>query len=372
MPIAGQTFGTAASGFLPDSAAATPVYGAVTGTVFVLTSGANNTNLFTPIPSGFPTPGANGGLTANEVTTIISNALNIALSGRAQIRRPLNSAIHVTVSVVDLDGTILGIARTSDGPIFGTDTSLQKARTAAFFSSTTAGAYLQTYTLNKASPAATAAGQPVGNNALGVRLEDFLDSVRAFVGATALADGIAFSDRSGGNLSRPFYPDGVDNATNGPFSRPFATWSPFNTGLQLDSLLDNIAQHILFADAATFAGAPTDSDATCTFYDNAATSGGQRSRIANGFQIFPGSVPIFRNAVLIGGIGVSGDGIDQDDMVSFLGLHNAGLALGTGVGNAPPGIRADTLTPGGARIRYVNCPYKPFTATKQQNVCSGK
>ena len=372
--LAGQTFGTVASGIIADSAAATPVYGFVSGAAFVLTDGTNNTNRFQPMDSVFPTTGA-GGLTANEVTTIIGNALNVAFSGRAQIRRPLDSPIQVTATVVDLDGNILGLARTPDGPLFGTDTAVQKARTATFFSSFTAGTYLQGYDVgaNGLTAVDDQLNNPAsGTNALGVTFADFVTAVRAFVGATALADGIAFSDRSGGNLSRPFYPDGVDNASNGPFSRPFATWSPFNTGLQLDSVLDNIAQHILFADAATFAGAPTDSDATCSFFDNAATSGGLRSRIANGFQIFPGSVPIFRNAVLIGGLGVSGDGIDQDDMISFLGLHNGGLALGTGVGHAPPGIRADTLVPGGARLRYVNCPYKPFIGSSAQNVCSGK
>ena len=83
-------------------------------------------------------------------------------------------------------------------------------------------------------------------------------------------------------------------------------------------------------------------------------------------------MPIYRNRTLIGGLGVSGDGIDQDDMVSFLGLNDGGLALGTGVGNAPPGRRADTLTPRGVRLRYVNCPYKPFLESDAQNVCHGK
>ena len=96
------------------------------------------------------------------------------------------------------------------------------------------------------------------------------------------------------------------------------------------------------------------------------------NRLANGIQIFPGSVPIYRDATLIGGIGVSGDGIDQDDMISFLGLHNAGVALGTGVGNAPVGIRADILEPNGVRLRYVNCPFSPFLGSNEQNVCDGK
>ena len=133
-------------------------------------------------------------------------------------------------------------------------------------------------------------------------------------------------------------------------------------------MVDNIALHILFADGA----AVQDTDATCTYFPTTASSGNLKTRLANGFQIFPGSVPIFRGAQLIGGIGVSGDGIDQDDMTSFLGLHNAGLALGTGVGNAPAGIRADNLVPGSARLRFVNCPYKPFIASNAQNVCSGK
>lgn len=358
--LAGQTFGSVASGIAPANLVSPGVFDFVNGNVFVLTNGTA-TARFPPIDSLFPTV-AGGGLTTNEVTTILGNALNIAFAGRAQIRRPLNSFIQVTVSIVDLDGNILGIARTPDGPIFGTDTSLQKARTATFFSSVTAGAYLQAY------DSSATLGTVVGQNALGVRIEDFLDNVRGFVGATALADGVAFSDRSGGNLSRPFYPDGVNGEANGPFSKPFAVWSPFNTGLQLDSLIDNIALNILFADGISAA----DTNANCTFFPTTASSGNFRSRLANGFQIFPGSVPIFRGAQLIGGIGVSGDGIDQDDMVAFLGLNNGGLALGTGVGNAPAAIRADNLAPGGARIRYVNCPFKPFIASDAQNVCGGK
>lgn len=357
--LAGQTFGSVESGIAPASVVSPGVYDFVNGTVFVLTDGTSIPR-FPPTDSLNPTT-AGGGLTASEVTTIVGNALNVAFASRAQIRRPLNSSVQVTVSVVDADGNILAIARTPDGPLFGTDTSLQKARTAGFFSSTTAGAYLQSY------DSSATLGTVVGQNALEVRIEDYLDNVRAFIGAGALSDGIAFSDRSGGNLSRPFYPDGIDGAANGPFSKPFAVWSPFNTGLQLDSLIDNIALHILYADGL----GGTDTNATCSFFPTTTSSGNFKTRLANGFQIFPGSVPIYRGGQLIGGIGVSGDGIDQDDMVSILGLHNAGLALGTGVGNAPPAIRADTLAPGRARLRYVNCPFKPFLGSRAQNVCSG-
>jgi len=89
-------------------------------------------------------------------------------------------------------------------------------------------------------------------------------------------------------------------------------------------------------------------------------------------QIFPGSVPIYRGSQLVGGIGVSGDGIDQDDMVSFLGVHNGGIRVGGSFVNAPPSIRSDTIVVQGVRLRYVNCPFAPFLGTTDQNVCQGK
>src|SRR3546814_18638504 len=61
---------------------------------------------------------------------------------RAQIRRPLDSRAQVTISVVDTHGEVLGIVRAPDAPIFGIDVSLQKARTAAFFSSARAAQLL--------------------------------------------------------------------------------------------------------------------------------------------------------------------------------------------------------------------------------------
>ena len=89
-------------------------------------------------------------------------------------------------------------------------------------------------------------------------------------------------------------------------------------------------------------------------------------------QGFPGGFPIFRGNKLLGGIGVSGDGVDQDDMIAFLGLYNAGVRLGTGIGNAPANIRANVLSPLGVAPRYVNCPYSPFLNGSGDNVCDGK
>jgi hypothetical protein len=60
-------------------------------------------------------------------------------------------------------------------------------------------------------------------------------------------------------------------------------------------------------------------------------------------------------------------------MVAFLGLANAGVALGTGIANAPAGIRADTIFPPGTgtNLRYVQCPQAPFIDSNQSNACNG-
>lgn len=52
----------------------------------------------------------------------------------------------------------------------------------------------------------------------------------------------------------------------------------------------------------------------------------------NGIVFFPGSLPLYKNGQLVGGLGVSGDGVDQDDVVTFL------AAVGF---EAPTNLQAD-------------------------------
>ncbi|MSR46239.1 MAG: heme-binding protein [Planctomycetes bacterium] len=59
----------------------------------------------------------------------------------------------------------------------------------------------------------------------------------------------------------------------------------------------------------------------------AETAGGA---LANGITVFPGGVPLYESGVLVGAIGVSGDGVDQDDIVADSGT-NAGFAASTRV-----------------------------------------
>lgn len=70
----------------------------------------------------------------------------------------------------------------------------------------------------------------------------------------------------------------------------------------------------------------------------------------SGIIFFPGSVGLYRNGVLVGGLGVSGDGVDQDDFVT-----NAGAA---GF-EAPTAIRADQLMIQGVRLPYLKFPNNP-------------
>ncbi|HXS90619.1 MAG TPA: heme-binding protein [Steroidobacteraceae bacterium] len=360
---AGTTFGQPASGIRADGDVNYPGRDA-----FVLVDAANALR-YAPRAG---TDGASLGgavLTQNEVRTVLQSALDIANRARAQIRRPVSSQARVTVSVVDTQGEILGIARTRDAPVFGTDVSLQKARTAAFMSSTTAAAFLATLPDAKYL---TTTDTSVGVTR-SIVINSYVTGLRNFLGnGNALADGIAYSDRANGNLSRPFFPDGIDNEGPGPLSKMAGEWSPFSTGLQLDVTINAILQHVLFV-----AGVPVPDVAPgCAGVQlaNDLSSVGQTIagvRLGNGLQIFPGSVPIYRGSTLVGAIGVSGDGVDQDDMIAFLGLHNAGQSLGT-IGNAPTNSRADTVIAQGVRLRYVQCPQAPFLDTADDNVCEGK
>jgi uncharacterized protein GlcG (DUF336 family) len=266
---------------------------------------------------------------------------------------------------VDTNGAILGVARGRDGPVFGIDVSLQKARSAAFLSSAAAAAALAGVpdAVYLDGGLVVLRNEPIGQ---------YVTDLRAFTGLpNALADGaIAFSTRAVGNLARPFYPDGVDSAPAGPLSKPAGEWTPFSTGLQLDLAYNAIIQHVAFV-----AGLAADVPQNCTgvqgFNLGFGTSG-SFPQLANGLQVFPGGMPVYRGGVLVGGIGVSGDGVDQDDMIAFLGLHEASALLGGAIGNAPTGVRADTLAPAGNRLRYVNCPQAPFLDSSAEGVCAGK
>ena len=177
-------------------------------------------------------------LVAADVAAMLDAGAALSDRLRAGIRRPLGSAARVFIAVTDLDGVILGCIRTPEATLFSFDVAIQKARTAAFFSSDTA----------------------------------------------------AFTTRGLGFLAQGFFPPGIDGAPPGPLG-----------GLQAEL------------------------SANC---EPAALP------LQNGITVFPGGVPVYKGGVLVGAIGVSGDGVDQDDMVASAGAE---------LFPPPPGVRADEL-----------------------------
>jgi uncharacterized protein GlcG (DUF336 family) len=124
--------------------------------------------------------------------------------------------------------------------------------------------------------------------------------------------GTAVTNRTISFAAQPLYPPGIDGSTAGPFFNLFATdmANPCTQGFQSGAANVN----------------------------------------KSGIIFFPGSAGLFRNGTLVGGLGVSGDGVDQDDYVTNGGT--AGF-------EAPANIRADQVTDQGVRLPYFKFPRNP-------------
>jgi uncharacterized protein GlcG (DUF336 family) len=132
--------------------------------------------------------------------------------------------------------------------------------------------------------------------------------------------GTAVSNRTIGFGAQPFYPPGIDSDVFDPEEGPWYR-SLFVRDLQ-----------------------------------NACTQGAELSNPnQNGIVFFAGSTPLYRNGTLIGGLGVSGDGIEQDDYVTYFG---AGEFL------PPQSIWADRVTVDGARLPMFKFPRHPEGVTE--------
>jgi uncharacterized protein GlcG (DUF336 family) len=259
-----------------------------------------------------PVP-ASGGLTAAEAESIIAKAVARARPAAAGIRLPRGSGVRVHIAVCDLRGNLLAVTRMGDGTLFSFDVAVQKARTAAFFST----------------------------------------------------DDVAITPRSIGFLSQPFFPPGIDGTEAGPLVRlrslinrglipvedpPFLTLQgaaprfpndgtfdddPFTPGLQAANDYGGFVNAALKghlasirADTGVFAGLSVLADRPDL--GTPFISPG----LMNGLQTFPGGVPLYRDGKLIGGLGVSGDGVEEDDLVAFAGGEDF---------TPRPGIRVDEV-----------------------------
>jgi hypothetical protein len=131
---------------------------------------------------------------------------------------------------------------------------------------------------------------------------------------------LALSTRSVGFLAQTFYPPGLDVQDPGPYYGLQEEFSGF-----VRSALPQFVLNTAFA---------------------------PDPRFRSGITIFPGGFPLYRNGQLIGAIGISGDGVDQDDIVGASGTHDF---------LAPFSIRADQFAYLGARLPYAKFPRDPTT-----------
>jgi uncharacterized protein GlcG (DUF336 family) len=75
----------------------------------------------------------------------------------------------------------------------------------------------------------------------------------------------------------------------------------------------------------------------------------------NGIVFFAGSIPLYRDGKLVGGLGVSGDGVEQDDLVSWDGARGF---------RPPPELWPDRGSVRGARIPFLKFPRQPRGVTE--------
>ena len=135
---------------------------------------------------------------------------------------------------------------------------------------------------------------------------------------------VAMSTRCVGFLAQRFYPPGIDGNNPGPFFTEQDKLSGF-AGTE---------PNVIFT--ATAGVSPL--------------RNGIIPDLPNGITIFPGGFPLYRNGVLIGAIGISGDGVDQDDIVGASGTHDF---------LAPDHIRSDKFDFRGTRLPYTKFPRDP-------------
>jgi hypothetical protein len=130
---------------------------------------------------------------------------------------------------------------------------------------------------------------------------------------TGVPMGTAITNRTIGFGAQPLYPPGINVTAAGPFFNLYQrdVANPCTQGFQVT--------------------VPT-------------------GKNQSGIVFFPGSVPLYRNGMLVGGLGISGDGVDQDDYVA---------AGGAASFEAPTAIRADQVMVRGVRLPYLKFPQNP-------------
>lgn len=263
------------------------------------------------VPSGWlvsPRPAADGSLTAADVEKIIHQGIKEANRTRAAIRvsPTIGQRTRMVLSVTDKTGEVLGLYRMPDTAYFSIDVAVAKARNVAYYADA-----------SKLQP------------------EDQIAKV---------PKGVAFTNRTFRFLAEPRYPAGVDGSKPPAFSI-LNEKSPTGVAFINKKNGENIGaaapaswfQTVLGFDAFNIGRNFRDSS---TSLDN-----------QNGVIFFPGSAALYKNGQLVGGLGVSGDGVDQDD----------GVTAAATVGFTPPStIKADRYIVNGVRLPYFKFVRNPY------------
>ncbi len=270
-----------------------------------------------PVPDGYlvtPHASAVDNLTAADVQQLIDNAILAAEQTRAAIRLPLGSRTQMVFAVTDTTGEVLGLYRMPDATTFSIDVAVAKARNVAYYA-------------------------------------DAAD-LQAIDQVPGIAAGTAFTNRTFRFLAQPRFPSGIDGTPPPEFSilndGSINDLTAENEGAPAPvSAFDSVLGYDAFFPGTNFRdpGDPT-----------VVAAGGGDPRVANqnGVVFFPGSTPLYKNGVLVGGLGVSGDGVDQDDVVTFLAAQTAGFLPDSSI------VRADQTSYRGVRLPYQKFLRNPF------------
>jgi uncharacterized protein GlcG (DUF336 family) len=211
----------------------------------------------------------------------------------------------MVLSVTDKDGEILGLFRMSDATFFSIDVAVAKARNVAYY----------------ADPA---------------DIQD-VDRVDANLDGTPdVQPGVAFTNRTFRYLATTYFPTGVDTAPPGPFSILNDPGTNPTTG-------ENIGAPLPASQYTSVLGYDAFNPGT-NFRE--ADDPGAVIQNQNGIVFFPGSTPLYKNGELVGGLGISGDGVDQDDVVTFSAAGDKLPGRDSGI------VRADQTFVNGVRLPY--------------------
>jgi uncharacterized protein GlcG (DUF336 family) len=265
-------------------------------------------------------------LSRADVIRVVTQGIEAANRTRAAIRLPAGTPTKMVLAVSNLDGLILGTYRMSDAPIFSIDVSITKARNVVYFSSPTVDRTFDFPLAVGDVPLGTA----ITNRTLGFLAQPFFPPTIDTRGTSppidfecaAINDPNRFERDDRGRRRGPLFPLVVRNQDPALFEAQGLN----GPGIRLANPTDTVP-------APPPPGAPPGPAA-----------------LQSGLVMFPGASALYKNGVLVGGYGISGDGVEEDDFVTVGGIDGF---------EAPVNIRADNFSIDGVRLPYFKFPQVP-------------